>query len=465
LAQAKKLPSVAGPARFAAAIYRALSLLNTRRPALRTLEQICSTLFVTSLRTEEGQSPRVSVVYTRPSAGAIGSQEGVLPYDPRCFPFACRLPLDARTLSKLAPAADPFASALAVYSAGNDLFIWGLIDQEVHHRRAAVFEPVEVPLARGVLRLTIEGPGVLSAYANFAVLAKLHHDEVVERHHTLQTPHLWLPLWFMHIVPAVERAARRHGCTDEQADSAEFLKPLWHEHAAALARILAQIQRYRHGGALVLLHPKSTLSGFRIKYSLKYDRLRETLAAMVRARLETQVLRTSVQRDREALGSAIRSSTARKWEALNESYDALRLELEGCIRTIASLSLTDGAVVMSADFSVVGFGAEITSKRDPNHLCIVKPGPDSISRVPKAMINHFGTRHRSMLRHCAKRLSGIGFVVSQDGDLRAVMRDGGRVLLFENIVPTSQLQPSDYLAARQHAARKARGSGVGEKPR
>jgi hypothetical protein len=48
-------------------------------------------------------------------------------------------------------------------------------------------------------------------------------------------------------------------------------------------------------------------------------------------------------------------------------------------------------------------------------------------------LNHYGTRHRSMLRYCATYPNSLGFVVSQDGDVRAITHSGNRVVLWDNI--------------------------------
>ncbi len=57
----------------------------------------------------------------RPTAGAM-------------VPFERPLPFDVRTLAKLARAADPAVSSLAVYrDKRNKLFIWGMVDQEPRH--------------------------------------------------------------------------------------------------------------------------------------------------------------------------------------------------------------------------------------------------------------------------------------------------------------------------------------------
>ncbi len=46
---------------------------------------------------------------------------------------------------------------------------------------------------------------------------------------------------------------------------------------------------------------------------------------------------------------------------------------------------------------------------------------------------HFGTRHQSMFAYCLQNPESIGFVVSQDGEIRAIKNIDGKVIIWENI--------------------------------
>ncbi len=48
-------------------------------------------------------------------------------------------------------------------------------------------------------------------------------------------------------------------------------------------------------------------------------------------------------------------------------------------------------------------------------------------------LQEFGTRHRAMMRYCFEFPETLGFVISQDSDIRAMRRIGGRLVLWENI--------------------------------
>jgi hypothetical protein len=42
-------------------------------------------------------------------------------------------------------------------------------------------------------------------------------------------------------------------------------------------------------------------------------------------------------------------------------------------------------------------------------------------------------RHRSMIRYCASNEDSVGFVVSQDGDVRAITAVKNHVVVWENV--------------------------------
>ncbi len=84
---------------------------------------------------------------------------------------------------------------------------------------------------------------------------------------------------------------------------------------------------------------------------------------------------------------------------------------------------------------VIGFGGEITANEKPMSLFAAR---DESASNPEAMdYEHYGTRHRSMFRLIEKCPGAVGFVISQDGDVRAIRKLDGRVLLWDNIQITA----------------------------
>jgi hypothetical protein len=108
-------------------------------------------------------------------------------------------------------------------------------------------------------------------------------------------------------------------------------------------------------------------------------------------------------------------------------------EVLGAVRFISSLSCVDGFVLLDRRMVVHGFGVEV---RTDNLLSDLQVARDSLAN-PKlfrqAELTQYGTRHRAMMRYCYDKPGSMGFVVSQDGDIRAMTRIADMLVLWETI--------------------------------
>ena len=82
-------------------------------PSPAVVEAMVDAGFWTSLRKEEGHSPRISLAYLSPEMAG------------RPILFAQRIPLEPRQLSKLAPGVERAGIHLGVWHDENGLFVWG----------------------------------------------------------------------------------------------------------------------------------------------------------------------------------------------------------------------------------------------------------------------------------------------------------------------------------------------------
>ena len=86
---------------------------------------------------------------------------------------------------------------------------------------------------------------------------------------------------------------------------------------------------------------------------------------------------------------------------------------------------------LDSQLHLKAFGVEITGGNDPGQVFLALNS--RATKTKELNLNQYGTRHRSMLRYCAAHPNSVGFVVSQDGDVRAITRSGDRVLLWDNV--------------------------------
>src|ERR1700740_3688599 len=82
-------------------------------PSKHTIESIIDTAFWTSLRKEEGRSPKISLAFLLPEQ----SEQPLI--------FEQRIALNAEALTRLAPAVERSGIHLGVLESEGELYIWG----------------------------------------------------------------------------------------------------------------------------------------------------------------------------------------------------------------------------------------------------------------------------------------------------------------------------------------------------
>ena len=95
------------------------------------------------------------------------------------------------------------------------------------------------------------------------------------------------------------------------------------------------------------------------------------------------------------------------------------------------LTRVDGLVLLDLDLAVRGFGVEITATGPPPALWSARDAAGEV--LDPLEYERYGTRHRSMFRYCAAAPGSVGFVVSQDGAVRAVTALERGVVVWEDI--------------------------------
>jgi hypothetical protein len=193
-----------------------------------------------------------------------------------------------------------------------------------------------------------------------------------------------------------------------------------------IVNVLAKVSETRHGGCLLILPDDLELSRLplKVKYRLDSDILRAAIKE--RACVEPPHFLPAGRAGRT--GSGLPAPPFPDDSTLADSL-LLDRDLDQVIDFLASLATVDGAVLLSRDLRLRGFGAEITSLRlssedehvefDDHPEPLGKPAPESLS--------DFGMRHRSAIRFCQEVPGAMAFVISQDGGIRLFHRVEGRV--------------------------------------
>ena len=215
---------------------------------------------------------------------------------------------------------------------------------------------------------------------------------------------------------------------------------LEHYWTASLCRLLLRVQNCRHGGA-ILITPDISLQGLNIKYQIEYDRLRSALEAHALLQIQNSYTSDIIFGEFvEQFADEIPVELYLDEAVFSGDLDNSRSELDGTIWFISLLSRVDGLVLMTPTLEIKGFGVEITVRDEPESVYLASNRNATESSLREIDYTHYGTRHRSMMRYCSKFPGSIGFVISQDGDVRVIMKVRETLVMWENI----RLQLHDF---------------------
>ena len=422
-------------------------------PGTGVLARLFEVVYFTSLKTEEGKPVQVRIAVVDPEDPDPDRPPGPNPDRWKITKFADRLPLTVSNLVKLSKAADPWSSCLAVYFASSkELFIWGLVDQVVHFNTYLVHEKSDAYAPPGLCQIIALGTADLSVYREHEFIARLAQDTLSKR----LTDVFWSgPVsdrLDVGISPYI-RAVWKQVLLEEDAPYVKkWVSKLRHDRywgtsmadtwIGTICRILISIQRFRHGGALLITRSNADLN---LKYRINYPRLRTALTRLWAARMRRWMAEEEINPFiDEGRGDWVPVGGYLDKEVAGNDEEDLQDEVTGCVRFISSLSCVDGLILATPHLVIRGFGVEIRTSRDVAAVHVASSPRPSDRSLKQVDPSHYGTRHRSMMRYCFAHPGSLGFVVSQDGDIRAITRVGKKLVMWEN------LKVLDFMKSYRH---------------
>jgi hypothetical protein len=410
---------------LATLVHGKLTAAKQHSPGSRIISDLLQVVYATSMKREESEPLRCNVVYLDPKTKPEGE---VLSADTwNAFPLANPVPLDSRNLAKLCQSADPSAVVLAAFPDDKGkLFIWGFIDQiALHSLRMATWETWRSQSTPGDFHVVVNGVADITVYRGLGILAAMKQDVIVEKYDDV-----------LNIGPVCKYL---HGLSSPYTAQVESHFPGMPKNYSngtlsmhlriALSRILLSIQKYKHGGALLVTG--DTKTNLSVKHGLVYDRLPGVLS-----NFSTQVLREDacnhyIHDHLLPKKKSISPKLFREYVRADFACRDCMSEMAGCVKFIGSLSRIDGLILMDRGLVVHGFGVEIVDVPEVASLFVAEDGNGKNLREIQA--NEFGTRHRSMFRYCNMHENSLGFVVSQDGLIRSIKKVGKQLIMWENV--------------------------------
>jgi len=395
-------------------------------PMTEDIRQLCEVLYSASLLREEGRPVRARVMIAPPEAFEtnLGPPGGI-----HALRFAVPHNLTANEIKRLSPAASFFHSVVAVWpEQGKGFRIWGLLNTGTRWLNliAGGRKPMGTEFPHPVIH--VRDPGWLLFYYGYRLMTEWRGTEFHgPRLDVFQTG--LLNERFAHL---------RQRLVDELAP--DCLPPTLDNDSYAdlchliaiqfIKRIINLVRSSGHGGSLIFLPAGDAGTDAAARWiDCKYPA--EPDAAGLRFRhLLQRILRRVGQLSPEG------ATLAQAWEVFKNSTDAELDNLEEAFfelaRFFSDLMQVDGALVLDQRLCVIGFGGEIRVDRN---LLQVGHAQDLDAKVittwnPQAD----GTRHRSVYRLCSVEPRVIGFVISQDSQVRLIANVEDAVIFWTHTI-------------------------------
>src|SRR6266436_4922630 len=437
---------------LALAVHSELVNRRTSPPPLDVLVELFESMYFASLKTEESKPVLFHVAYVDPQRPDPSPPKTLVHNRWSCVRLSPPIPMSSANFVKIAPASDPRTSSFAVFQgADGHLTVWGLIDQGNSYHDYVNFDSESGPEKPGLFQASITGIGHLVAYIDYQKVAELKLNKLVRTAiDVFQSGK---------IRGALEAGIQTHFASLQSGWPEEFPPASndWQQYVtenwlAALRRLLLRVQNIRHGGAF-LITPNQTDKGLLVKHRIAYNRLRTALQRHSDTTAEHVIAGEIIgdeymeKKNVEDMPIALYVD---EWIAGND-LEEIRNELGGTIWFISLLTRVDGLVLLNQNLEVQGFGVEITVGEEPSDIYAAGDAWATDSLFRKVDYQQYGTRHRSMMRYCAKYPGSVGFVISQDGDVRVMTKVDDRLVVWENI----QLQLPKFVS-RQSPKRRRR---------
>ncbi len=381
-------------------------------PTETEIRKVCETLYAASLLKEEGRSVRARVIIAPPSefAAATGPPDGI-----HAIRFTTPHPLTANEIKRLSPAASFFHSVVAIWPDRDRGFrIWGILNTGprwlnlVAGGRKPSGEEITHPL------IHVRDPGWLLFYQGYNLLAEWRGTEFHgPRLDVFQIPLLndrFARFRLKMVEELSDDCLPCNLCLETYADLSHLISLQF------VKRVTNLVRTSGHGGSMVMLpfgdeEAELAAQWIDCKYSAEPDeaglRFRHLLQAIIR---------------RVGHLSPPDSTLADAWEIFRNSNDTELDDLEEAFfelaRLFSDLMQVDGALVVDQRMCILGFGGEI--RVDRNVLQVSQALDLAGSHLLDWNVQGDGTRHRSVYRLCSVEPKVIGFVISQDSQVRLI---------------------------------------------
>jgi Probable sensor domain DACNV len=391
-------------------------------PPKEALISLLSEAFQASLLREESRPIRCRLVLINPSE--LSEAEGP-PTGMQVLQLQDERKLSAQEIRRLSPSATFYRSLIGVrWNTEEGFWIWAILNSGTRWVARIDGGRLQSPAAPDRLIIHVSGPGNLIISRGDSLIATLlngwlegHGFDIYEAR------------WLQKSQEAFAQWAIRECFKDHEIGAvveSDFVKMLGQNFTR---RIISQVRRAQHGGMLIIVRAEDArkivdpTGSIRPKYWIK-----ETRASRRSRDLLFAVMRTLSQ-----VGAEHGLKTV-GWKDYQELEDERLARLDEsifeCAHFLADLMAVDGALVVTAAWDVIGFGAEIHGPSNRNEV-VYRALDLEATELVEERADEAGTRHRAAYRLSRQHPECMIIVVSQDGTARYVGNLNGKVTYWE----------------------------------
>jgi hypothetical protein len=392
------------------------SVQGSELPSCAVLRKILSCAYQASLQTDEQRPVTFRLIYGTPEAFSRFERPNGL----HSFEFADKLPFDPFELRKLSAAAAYHRSLIGVSMDQQGLIIWGTVHSGPRWLKALQGGRADVPEMPPAMVLRVTAPGRLEVALGERTVGQLSEGRIYGPSMNVFKAK-WLSESFCQArsgnlgLHLSARALADEQWTDIDPDCLQILGQ------NLVRRMLAATRAYKHGGTLLWVEndfKDRILADGNPFVDIKY----KFVGVENRSRLRTLMVEILNRLARVGVHNG-GEPRAVGWPDYESSTDALLNQLDEAVfemsHFVANLTGTDGAVVLTKSFEILGFGAEIhCSESEVSNIARAIDLEAEIISIES--MRRGGTRHRSVYRFCNAIHDAAAQVISQDGNVRFV---------------------------------------------
>ena len=381
-------------------------------PTDRILQEMLETCYHASFRTSEQRMVQCVVAY----ASIAEIPEGVLRLENPVV-------LTDSELVRLSPVTQHRQTVIGCEQVGGSLLLWGFFEYGHAWVQHSAGDPPAVPIQLAdfppdCLTVTIEGPGALTISQGRTCLVRLRDGRVIfPREDLFQSVKNPLGRFFRQLIddlprsePHLYRSAAEKGSTGQRT--------LLNIYTNSILAILERVRSTRHGGTVVITRVPLAGRLAHVTYKVSdHVGLATEIAAYKSLDDLLREPRTQFNSDAELERCHVELELHRSSQQL----------IQGISR-IGRLAAADGAVLLSGHLQVQGFGVRFP--------VLLPPGTTVLHALTGSeyLCDQWGLRHQSVFSVCQKCEQAIGLIVSQDGEVKAVKADNGRLMFWDGIL-------------------------------